>query len=92
MRNIVLRENLLQTRTESSTKRIVYEVVARLSLLTSQQLNLLAEGSVTEQQYLLWLSVCKNYTFIYEFAVEILREKILPYGSDVECRRVCLFL
>lgn len=72
---IALQENLIQSRTTSSAKRRVREILARLILLSPPQLKLLGCGSVAEQQYLLWIAVCKQYTFIQDFAVEVLREK-----------------
>lgn len=76
-RDQVLSENLLQARTESSAKRRVREICSRLKLLTKDQLQLLISGSRQEQQYLLWIAVCKRYCFIREFMVEVVREKYL---------------
>ena len=72
---VTVKENLLQSRTKSSTKRRVGEILARLSLLTNEQLSFLGSGSAAEQRYLLWIAVCKRYAFIHDFAVEVLREK-----------------
>ncbi len=69
--------NLLQARTKSTAQRLLREISARLMSLTTGQLQLLAEGSRSEQNYLLWLAVCKRYSFIKDFATEILREKFL---------------
>jgi len=75
VKDVALSENLLQTRTESTARRLLPEITARLSRLTDIQLKLFADGSRSEQNYLLWLALCKRYSFIREFAVEILREK-----------------
>lgn len=77
IRKQVLSENILQARTESSSKRRAWEICSRLALLTKNQLRLLGTGSRQEQQYLLWLAVCKRYAFIRDFSVEIIREKYL---------------
>ncbi len=76
-RGQVLTENLLQARTESSSKRRTREICSRLKLLTENQLQLFLSGSRQEQQYLLWIAVCKCYPFIREFMVEVVREKYL---------------
>ena len=76
-RDKVLSQNLLQARTERSAKIRVREICSRLELLTSDQLNLLLSGSRQEQQYLLWIAVCKRYSFIHEFMVAVVREKYL---------------
>lgn len=72
---VAIQENLLQSRTKNSAKRRVGEILARLSLLTDEQLSLLGSGSAAEQRYLLWIAVCKRFAFIHDFAVEVLREK-----------------
>ena len=76
-REQVLSKNLLQARTISSAKRRVLEICSRIQLLTEKQLQLLISGTRQEQQYLLWIAVCKQYVFIRDFMVEVVREKYL---------------
>ena len=83
-RDKVLSENLLQARTESSAKRRIIEISSRLQLLTDFQLQLLISGSRQEQQYLLWVAVCKCYSFIKEFMVEVVREKYLRMDLSLQ--------
>ena len=72
-----LDENLLQARTQSPAKRVCREVISRLKFLTDNERDLLLAGTRQEQNYLLWLAICKRYRFIRDFAVEVLREKYL---------------
>jgi DNA polymerase III delta prime subunit len=74
-REILSQNNILQSRTISRNKRVVSELIKRLSLLTDEQLLLLAEGNLEEQKLLLWFVVCKTYLFVREFAVEVLHQK-----------------
>jgi len=76
-RKMMLAENLIQSRTESSAKRRVREICSRLEKLTKDQLQLLETGSAQEQLYILWVANCKYYPFINEFAVNVLRERFL---------------
>ena len=76
-RDAVLTNNILQARTASSAERRAREICFRLERLTPKQLQLLLSGSRQDQQYLLWVAVCKRYTFIQHFASEVLREKFL---------------
>jgi len=76
-RKSVFEKNSIQARTESSIKRRVREICSRLELLSEQQLVLIKNGSRQEQQYLLWVAVCKCYPFIRDFMIEIVREKYL---------------
>lgn len=77
VKEIALLDNLLQARTKSTAQRVLGEIIARLTLLTDNQLQLLANGTRSEQNYILWLAICKRYSFIREFATEVLREKFL---------------
>jgi len=83
-RDQVLSENLLQSRTKSSAKRRIREICSRLQLLTDRQRQLLLSGSRQEQQYLLWIAVCKYYPFIKEFTVEVVREKYLRMDLNLQ--------
>lgn len=73
----VLADNLLQMRTSNSSKRIYSEIASRLKQLTPEQMAYLLAAERREQNYLLWLAYCKRYRFVYDFAVEVVREKFL---------------
>lgn len=77
VREQIIAGNLLQMRTLNASKRVFREVASRLKKLTPAQQNLLLPGSRPEQNHLLWLAICKRYRFIYDFAVEVIREKYL---------------
>jgi len=77
VRKVSLEENLLQANTRSSSVRTYRESSSRLQQLSKDELNLLIESSEQDQRYLLWLAICRQYTLIEEFAVEVLREKFL---------------
>lgn len=83
VRDKVIAENLLQTRTLNTLKRVCREVVSRLRALTQGELEFLVEASHQEQAYLLWLAVCRRYRFIADFAVEVLRERYITLKSDL---------
>lgn len=83
VRDKIIAENLLQMRTLNASRRIVREVISRLKLLTSLELEILGDGMHYEQNYVLWLAVCKRYQFIYDFAVEVLREKFLRFDFEL---------
>lgn len=83
VRDKVVAENLLQTRTLNTLKRVCREVVSRLRTLSQSELEFLVEGSHQEQAYLLWLAVCRRYRFIADFAVEVLRERYITLKADL---------
>lgn len=78
-----LEKNTLQTRVISTAKRVLREIIGRLRMLTEEELELLHQGSASEQKYLLWLAVCRRYTFIHDFASEVIRERYLTLKHDL---------
>jgi hypothetical protein len=73
VRDEVLGNNLLQARTESTLKTIYGEVSKRLKNLTDEELELMT-GSDADVKHLVWLAICRQYLFTYQFAVEVLSE------------------
>jgi hypothetical protein len=80
---IVQEQNLLQSRTGSRTVRVFRELTQRLKKLSADQMELLVEGNLQEQKYLLWFAVCKTYPLIQEFAVEVLHEKFMSFNLEI---------
>ncbi len=54
------------------------EIVSRLQTLNDEELRFLVGADNREQGYMLWIAACRRYTFIGEFAVEVLRSAISP--------------
>ena len=79
----VRKDNLLKTRTQSSLNRAIWELIPRLRSLTPDQLQILVDSSRQEQNQILWLAVCKQYLFVYDFAVEVIREKLTLLNLEV---------
>lgn len=83
VRDKVISNNLLQTRTLNTLKRVCREVISRLKTLSIEELNFLVEANPQEQSYLLWLATCRRYRFIADFAIEVLRERYITLKTDV---------
>jgi len=77
VRKEILKTNLFQARTVRSLEIICREVLSRLKLLSLEQLKIIQDGSRQEQLQMLWIAVCKRYSFIRDFAIEVIREKFL---------------
>lgn len=73
VRDEVLGNNLLQARTESTLKTFYSEVSKRLKSLTDDELELMTESDA-DVKHLVWLAICRQYLFTYQFAVEVLSE------------------
>jgi len=83
VRDKILSDNLLQTRTFETSKRLCREIISRLKKLSSPELNFLVHANFQEQAYLLWIAVCRRYKFIEDFAIEVLRERYLSLKTDL---------
>ena len=79
----VIGQNLLQSRTQSTLKRVCREIIGRLKTLSGREIEYLVAGSSAEQARLLWIAVCRRYRFIGEFAVEVMRERRLAFLLDL---------
>lgn len=83
VRDKVVAENLLQARTQNTLKRVCSEVISRLRTLSSDELTFLIDANHQEQAYLLWVAVCHRYSFIADFAVDVLRERYVTLKPDL---------
>lgn len=83
VRDKVIAENLLQTRTLNTLKRVCREIGSRLKTLSQSELEFFVEGNHQEQAYILWLAVCRRYRFIADFAIEVLRERFITLRTDL---------
>ena len=85
----VLASNALQCRSAASSIRLERALRQRLQTLNHEQINLLAQGTAEDRAAIAWLAACKHIPFVFEFATEILREKLVSYdpvlrNSDYE--------
>ncbi|MGQ1787981.1 DUF1819 family protein [Saccharicrinis sp. GN24d3] len=64
-------------------KRIFRECKKRLKRLTKEQVSFLLETDLTSQRQISFLAICKLHGFIRDFAVEVLREKLLIFDYDL---------
>ena len=93
----VVEEDALQKGTVASRKRLFNELRKRLQTLTDAQLAFFADASSSDAKNLAMLSCFKLYVFIYDFATEVMRKKLLlfdyqllnsDYESFYESKRV----
>lgn len=75
----VLSSNALQYRSASSAVRVEGELRRRLGTLTPDQIALLAQSTAEDRAAMSWLAAIKHISFVFEFAVEVLREKFLAH-------------
>ena len=83
VKEIVLTENTIQSKTNASLVRFNSEIISRLQLLTDDQIKLLVQGSLGERKLILWVAICRKHKFINDFAIEVIREKFLQLNFKV---------
>lgn len=83
VRELIEKDNLLQSRTSSSGSRRARAVAQRLAVLSDDEVQLIVNASSTERGHLLWAAACRQYAFIAEFAEEVLRERFLTLAGTV---------
>jgi Putative inner membrane protein (DUF1819) len=64
-------------------QKMFSELKKRLAKLTDGEVALLIHGDLNTQKQIAFLAVCKTYAFIREFAVEVLREKVLLFDFKI---------
>lgn len=81
VRKSLLDNNSLNKIKQATFAREFREIKKRLSLLTSDQLNLLVQGSRDEAKAIILLSLAKTYPFIKDFITEVLLIKYLIFDK-----------
>ena len=84
VRSQILTDNLLQIRKASSAKRWAREVVFRLQHLSRQELDLLVSAETQDQANLMWIAVCRRFSFIADFMSEVVRERYLALRNYLD--------
>lgn len=91
VKELVLAENTIQSKTNASLVRFNREIVSRLQLLTDEQIKLLLEGSIGERKLILWVAICRKHKFINDFAIEVIREKFLQLNYKITYKDFDIF-
>jgi hypothetical protein len=77
----ILSTNALQCRSASSAVRMEGELRQRLGTLTQDQVVLLANSTADDRAAMAWLAALKHIKFVFEFATEVLREKLAAHDQ-----------
>lgn len=68
---------------ESTNIRQFRELMHRLRALTKDEIELLAHGNLLDQKHIALLAISKTYRFVFDFIVEVLRDKALIYDFEI---------
>lgn len=84
VRKFILTENTLQARTVSTLDRVTSEVIARLKKLHDSELIFFENTNYINRHLILWLAICRRYTFIGDFAVDVLYNKFISLQRSID--------
>ena len=79
-----IENNILQTNTLSSTKRIFREISLRFKSLSYQEQEFFIRSNYVDQSILIWIAICRTYKFIGDFASMIISEKFSSYQIELD--------
>ena len=79
-----IENNIFQTNTLSSSKRIFREISLRLKSLSNEEIEFFIRSNYVDQSILIWISICRTYKFIGDFASMIISEKFNSYQIELD--------
>lgn len=80
----VIDDNVLQKPTLDSRKRVFSELKKRLKYLTLLEMQHFKDASMDDVKILSFVSCLKAYRLIYEFVLEVIREKYFMFDYSIE--------
>jgi len=83
VRENVIIENSIQSRTMNTLKRITSEIISRLKTLNEKEIDFFHNAEYKDICHLLWLALCRRYTFIGDFAVDVIYENFITMKNIV---------
>jgi BrxA len=92
VRTVAMEEGFTRFIAQSSARRTIQELTVRLSELDDDELAMLQDGSNAERSALMWLSLCRAYPIIREFATEVLDERLRGFKPDLRYEHFDAFL
>jgi len=66
-----------------SSDREFREIRKRLEKLTENQKEILIHGDLVSQKQIAFLAICKHYTFIRDFTIDVIRDKVLVFDYQL---------
>lgn len=83
VRDLAVKENLLQARTHRTGVTLVRETIKRLSALSDPEVAMIPEITASEREHLMWAAACRHFKLIGEFAEEVLHERYLILAGTI---------
>ena len=81
--SVLYENNTLSKVKQSTFKREFSEIKKRLSTLTDEQLAIMLDGTLDDAKAIILLALVKTYSFLYDFIVDVLRNKYLLFDTTL---------
>lgn len=81
--SVLYENNTLSKVKQSTFKREFSEIKKRLSTLTDEQLAIMLNGTLDDAKAIILLALVKTYSFLYDFIVDVLRNKYLLFDTTL---------
>ena len=81
---LVVKENLFQVTSQSSTVRQCREVRQRIQSLSLETLETFPNFNSDERKFIAFLAICKTYPLVFDFVVQVLAEKLVIYDYQLK--------
>lgn len=91
VRQIILQENLFQSRMASSSKRLLSELVGRIRLMSEEEMVFFTRSGDQDSRHILWLVICRRYRFIKEFYQQTVQSNWISLREHVTADDFNLF-
>lgn len=92
LKQTIIDDNLMQTRTIRSSEIIIDEIFKRFSLLNNSQIALISYDNSQDVKQLIWVALCRQYLFIADFTAEVLIPAYVNLRSHIEYDDYRVFL
>ncbi|MEA1919062.1 MAG: DUF1819 family protein [Campylobacterota bacterium] len=79
----VVDDNVIQKESLATRRRKFSEIRKRLELLTPEQISFYSEATSSDVKYLTLLACYKFYQFIFDFASQVIRNKLLLFDFQI---------
>lgn len=79
----ILASNALQAKSPASAIRLERELRQRVERLSAPQLRLLTDPNADDRAAMAWLAALKQNALVFEFAAEVLRDKLAGHDTSL---------
>lgn len=83
VKKVVLEDNLLQKNKSVTLQKQFSEIKTRLETLPNEFLEYLNNTDINTVKLILILGICLKYRLVYEFIIEVLRDKYLTFNYKI---------